>query len=587
MGQRFNNNGRLSVCMMDREKASEAVRALCEHFGIEDDATDEYDGMDPYQILVSTIVSQQISEASTRRICSALFSEFPSMEDVRHADPVRFEEAIKASRYHHQKACCILSATRMIAEDFGGEVPDDFERLRSLPGVGDKTAACVMRHGFGKRTVIVDSHINRVSNRLGISCSKRPADTRKAIEETVPEEMWGLLDKGFIALGRTFCRPKGPSCEECPVNHLCEHNVGRQPDRRSRVLSSPHVDGPIPRWDETPYYAIIKHLYIRGSMAYHDRSRPPYGLLLTAMLLAVAFVALIMPFAEDCEARSSGTCGDGLSWTLDDSGVLTISGTGDMKDYSSGGPWGKSVRSVIVKDGATSVGKNAFRGCVSITSARIAGSVASIGDGAFYNCASLSSVTMGAGIRTIGGSAFYGCSSLASVSLPATLESIMSNAFYGCSSLASVSIPGSVTFIEQSAFVGCSSLASISVDAGNANYSSSAGVLFSKDKKSLKMYPAGKQSGRYAIPGTVESVENYAFYRCLGLTSVTMPDSVKVLGKYVFRGCDDLTSISVGSGNAKYSSAGGVLFSKDKMTLLVYPAGKQSIGYSFPARWRT
>ena len=304
-------------------------------------------------------------------------------------------------------------------------------------------------------------------------------------------------------------------------------------------------------------------------MAYHDRSRPPNGLLLTAMLLAVAFVALIMPFAEDCEAGSSGTCGDGLSWTLDDSGVLTILGTGDMKDYSSGGPWGKSVRSVIVKDGATSVGKYAFRGCVSITSARIAGSVASIGDGAFYNCASLSSVTMGAGIRTIGGSAFYGCSSLASVSLPATLESIMSNAFYGCSSLASVSIPKSVTFIEQSAFVGCSSLASIYVDAGNANYSSSAGVLFSKDKKSLKMYPAGKQSGRYAIPGTVESVENYAFYRCPGLTSVTMPGSVKVLGKYVFRGCDDLTSISVGSGNAKYSSAGGVLFSKDKMTLMV------------------
>ncbi|MBR4181925.1 MAG: endonuclease III [Candidatus Methanomethylophilaceae archaeon] len=222
--------------MMDREKASEAVRALCEHFGIEDDATDEYDGMDPYQILVSTIVSQQISEASTRRICSALFSEFPSMEDVRHADPVRFEEAIKASRYHHQKACCILSATRMIAEDFGGEVPDDLERLRMLPGVGDKTAACVMRYGFGKRTVIVDSHINRVSNRLGISGSKRPADTQKAIAETVPEEMWGLLDKGFIALGRTFCRPKGPLCEECPVNRICEHNIGRQPGRRSLAM---------------------------------------------------------------------------------------------------------------------------------------------------------------------------------------------------------------------------------------------------------------------------------------------------------------------------------------------------------------
>ncbi len=211
--------------MMDRDQAAEAVRAVCDHFGIEDDSTDEYDGMGPYQILVSTVISQQISEASTRRICSELFSEFPGIEDVYHADPVRFEEAIRASRYHHQKACCILSATRTIVEDFGGEVPDDLESLRRLPGVGDKTAACVLRYGFGKRAVIVDSHINRVSNRLGISGSKRPADTQKAIAEAVPEEMWGLLDKGFIALGRTFCRPRDPLCEECPAKGLCEHHA--------------------------------------------------------------------------------------------------------------------------------------------------------------------------------------------------------------------------------------------------------------------------------------------------------------------------------------------------------------------------
>lgn len=218
---------------MDKEQAAEVVKVLCDHFGIEDDSTDEYDGMGPYQILVSTVISQQISEVSTRRICAALFSEFPTIEDMYKADPEHLEEVIRASRYHHQKACCIMSATRTIMEEFGGKVPDDLEGLTSLPGVGDKTAACVLRYGFGKNTVIVDSHINRVSNRLGISDSKRPSDTQKAIEETVPEKMWGLLDKGFISLGRTFCHPKSPSCEECPVNRLCEHNVGRQLDCRS------------------------------------------------------------------------------------------------------------------------------------------------------------------------------------------------------------------------------------------------------------------------------------------------------------------------------------------------------------------
>ncbi len=209
--------------MMDKEQAAEIVRILCDHFGIEDDFTDEYDGMGPYQILVSTVISQQISEASTRRICAALFSEFPAIEDVYNADPEHLEEVIRASRYHHQKACCIMSATRTIMEDFDGMVPDDLEDLTSLPGVGDKTAACVLRYGFGKNTVIVDSHINRVSNRLGISESKRPADTQKAIAETVPEEMWGLLDKGFITLGRTCCRPKDPACGECPVRALCSY----------------------------------------------------------------------------------------------------------------------------------------------------------------------------------------------------------------------------------------------------------------------------------------------------------------------------------------------------------------------------
>jgi endonuclease-3 len=120
----------------------------------------------------------------------------------------------------------VKNVTAMIIEEFDGKVPDDAEDLMRLPGVGKKTAACVMRYGFGRPSVIVDTHINRVSQRLGISNSKKPEETQLAISNTVPQERWDDLDIAFITLGRTFCRPKNPDCDGCPVSDLCAHRNG-------------------------------------------------------------------------------------------------------------------------------------------------------------------------------------------------------------------------------------------------------------------------------------------------------------------------------------------------------------------------
>lgn len=224
---------------MEPEESAEAVRAICDHFGIGDDVTDEYDGMTAYQILVSTIVSQQISERTTRRICGELFSEFPDMERICNADPARLEEVLRASRHHAQKTRCIISATKAIVERFGGEVPDDPDELMSLPGVGRKTAACVLRYGYGRNTVIVDAHINRVAGRLGISDSRNADRTQKEIERTVPEELRGKLDRGFMALGRTYCRPKDPDCGGCPARPMCRHAKQSSPDEPRRGQGRP------------------------------------------------------------------------------------------------------------------------------------------------------------------------------------------------------------------------------------------------------------------------------------------------------------------------------------------------------------
>ena len=257
--------------------------------------------------------------------------------------------------------------------------------------------------------------------------------------------------------------------------------------------------------------------------------------LFTLFLALVASVSAI--YAQ------SGTCGDNLTWTLSDS-VLTISGTGTMEDYvySSDVPWHdyrSSILSVIISDGVTSIGNRAFRKCSSLTFVTIPNSVTSIGEWAFYDCSKLTSVTIPNSVTSIGNGAFAYCSSLTSVTIPNSVTSIGDDAFYNCKSLTSVTIPNSVTSIGEYAFNYCSSLTSVT------------------------------------IPNSVTSIGDYAFWYCSSLTSVTIGNSVTSIGDYAFNYCSSLTSINVADDNPNYCSMDGVLFNKDKTTLIQYPGGKQ------------
>jgi len=211
---------------MNSEEACKAIDCIIEHFHYTDYGSIGYDGETPYQILISTIISQQTTERNCRKACQQLFAECPDPQAVYVTPVERVEELIFSSGYYRQKARCVKNVTAMIIEEFDGKVPDDAEDLMRLPGVGKKTAACVMRYGFGRPSVIVDTHINRVSQRLGISNSKKPEETQLAISNTVPQERWDDLDIAFITLGRTFCRPKNPDCDGCPVSDLCAHRNG-------------------------------------------------------------------------------------------------------------------------------------------------------------------------------------------------------------------------------------------------------------------------------------------------------------------------------------------------------------------------
>ena len=191
------------------------------------------------------------------------------------------------------------------------------------------------------------------------------------------------------------------------------------------------------------------------------------ALLLAVIIMATTFTAL--PFtasaAENLETSevgaSSGTTGD-CTWSLDDEGTLTVSGNGEMDNYSyeydsknnsfyTTAPWGTNIKSVVIEKGVTSIGDDAFLGCTGLTSVTIPDSVTSIGESAFEDCTGLTSVTIGNSVNSIGKYAFYGCTGLTSVTIGNSVTSIGDRAFYKCTGLTSVTIPDSVTSIGEKA----------------------------------------------------------------------------------------------------------------------------------------
>ena len=209
-----------------------------------------------------------------------------------------------------------------------------------------------------------------------------------------------------------------------------------------------------------------------------------------------------------------------------------------------------------------------------MTSVIIPDSVTNIADRAFENCSSLTNVTIGNGVTGVGSQTFDGCSSLASVTIGSSVASIGASAFGGCASLASVTIPGSVTNIGGEVFSGCTSLSMITVVSTNSFYSSANGVLFDKNQTTLLAFPGGL-GGSYAIPSTVTSIADNAFFSCQGPTSITIPDSVTNIGQSAFAGCG-LTEVRIPNGVTVI--ADNAFSSCSSLTNVAIPDNVTSIG---------
>ena len=240
-------------------------------------------------------------------------------------------------------------------------------------------------------------------------------------------------------------------------------------------------------------------------------------------------------------AAPINTSDDNLTWTLDNDGVLTISGVGDMRDYLSASsmPWYSNrtkIKKVIIESGITSIGEYAFSEHHYITEVQIPDTVTKISDHTFYRCDAMKTVSIPDSIRYIGVEAFYGCKSLPSVSLGSNIATIGNCAFQGCKSLTSVSVPFSVSVMGDHVFAECTGLEQVN------------------------------------IPSSIKKISDYAFWNCTSLVDVTIPDSVTAIDNHAFWACSELKNITIGSG---VKEIGKSAFSDCKKLKNVYYCGSE------------
>lgn len=176
----------------------------------------------PLQLLVATILSAQCTDKRVNEVAAPLFRKYRSAADYAGADLKTFEQEIRPTGFYRNKAKMIIGCCRKILEEFNGKVPSTMEQLITLPGVGRKTANVVLGSAFGKQTIAVDTHVLRVSNRLGIAHSNDPEKVEYELVAQFPKNKLTALNLALIFHGRETCKARRPACAECVLFNECE-----------------------------------------------------------------------------------------------------------------------------------------------------------------------------------------------------------------------------------------------------------------------------------------------------------------------------------------------------------------------------
>ena len=206
--------------MTKKQTALEAVNELKKLYP---DAICSLEADDPFQLLVATRLSAQCTDARVNLVTPALFAKYPAIEDFAAADVKDVEELIHSCGFFRQKAKDIVGMAQGVLERYGGRVPDTIEELTTLPGVGRKTANLIVGDVYGKPAVVADTHLIRISGRLGLVDTKDPLKVELALKKLLPPEESNDFCHRAVLHGRALCDARKPLCEQCSLNTFCKY----------------------------------------------------------------------------------------------------------------------------------------------------------------------------------------------------------------------------------------------------------------------------------------------------------------------------------------------------------------------------
>ncbi len=178
----------------------------------------------PYELLVAVVLSAQCTDERVNKVTAVLFEKYNTPEKMLTLSQAELEKYIFSCGFYRMKAAHILSASRDILEKFNGQVPERIEELTSLAGVGKKTANVVYSVAFGGDAIAVDTHVFRVSNRLGLAKGKTPIEVEAGLQKAIPKSDWSKAHHWLIWHGRKICHSQRPDCLRCPLAHICDYN---------------------------------------------------------------------------------------------------------------------------------------------------------------------------------------------------------------------------------------------------------------------------------------------------------------------------------------------------------------------------
>ncbi len=178
---------------------------------------------DPFKILIGTILSARTRDEVTTAVIKALFSRFKNPDELSRANLSDIKKLIQKIGFYNVKAFRLKEVSQLIIKKYNGEVPSNLDDLLTLPGVGRKTANCVLVYGFKKAAIPVDIHVHRISNRIGIVNTKNPEETENVLQKSIDKKYWIRVNETFVTFGQNICLPIKPKCNVCQLTKMCKY----------------------------------------------------------------------------------------------------------------------------------------------------------------------------------------------------------------------------------------------------------------------------------------------------------------------------------------------------------------------------